>query len=96
MSVAESLVYGHKAGLDLLQMVELLNKGGAQSFTLGNHGPRALKRDFGPGFVVEHFIKDLGIVLGESRRMNISLPGTAMAQQLYQAMAAQGGSRMGV
>jgi len=83
VSVAESLVYGHKAGLDLLQMIELLDKGGAQSFTLGKLAPRSLKRDFAPGFYVEHFIKDLGIVLAESRRMNISLPSTALAQQLY-------------
>ena len=41
-------------------------------------------------------IKDLGIVLEESKRMNISLPGTALAQQLYQMMSAQGGSKMGV
>ena len=54
-----------------------------------------LKRDFEPGFYVEHFVKDLGIILDESRRMGIALPGTAQAEQLYQALMAQGGARMG-
>jgi 3-hydroxyisobutyrate dehydrogenase len=38
-------------------------------------GPRVLKRDFEPGFYVEHFVKDLGIALEECRRMGIALPG---------------------
>ena len=54
-----------------------------------------LRRDFEPGFYVEHFVKDLGIALDESKRMGISMPGTAQAQQLYHALMAQGGSRMG-
>jgi 3-hydroxyisobutyrate dehydrogenase len=47
-----------------------------------------LKRDFDPGFYVEHFVKDLSIVLEEGRRLNVSLPGTALVQQLYCAMIA--------
>jgi len=57
--------------------------------------PKALKRDFEPGFYVEHFVKDLNICLEESRRMNIGLPGLALANQLYNSLQAQGGSRMG-
>ena len=40
-------------------------------------------------FFVEHFIKDLGIALDESRRMGLSLPGLALAHQLYVAVQAQ-------
>ena len=76
-------------------MIELLNKGAAGSFSLEKLAPRMLKRDFEPGFYVEHFVKDLGIILEESRRMEISLPGTALAQQLYHALMAQGGARLG-
>jgi 3-hydroxyisobutyrate dehydrogenase len=36
-----------------------------------------LRRDFAPGFFVEHFVKDLGIALAESKRMNLELPGMA-------------------
>jgi len=54
-----------------------------------------LRRDFEPGFYVEHFIKDLGIALEESRRMKLGLPGLALASQLYQALGAQGFERKG-
>jgi 3-hydroxyisobutyrate dehydrogenase len=52
-------------------------------------------RNFDPGFFCEHFVKDLSIVLAESRRMNLSLPGLSLAYSLYVALMAQGGSRMG-
>lgn len=56
---------------------------------------RMLARNFEPGFYVEHFIKDMGIALAEAERMGLSLPGLALAKQLYQAVAAQGLSRKG-
>ena len=58
-------------------MISLLSKGAAGSFSLEALGPRMLRRDFEPGFYVEHFVKDLGIVLDESKRMGLSVPGTA-------------------
>ena len=95
IGTVEALIYGHKAGLDLNEVLTLLSQGGAASFTMSRLGPRMLKRDFEPGFYVEHFVKDLGIVLEEARRMNISLPGTALASQFYAAYMAQGGARNG-
>lgn len=95
VALCEALIYAHKAGLDLSQMIVLLQKGAANSFSLEKYGPRMLRRDFEPGFYVEHFVKDLTIALEEGRKMNLSMPGTALAQQLYIAMMAQGGARMG-
>jgi 3-hydroxyisobutyrate dehydrogenase len=54
-----------------------------------------IKRDFEPGFFVEHFIKDMGIALDEARRMNLALPGLALANQLYLAVKAEGYGRKG-
>ena len=54
-----------------------------------------LKGDFEPGFFVEHFIKDMEIALAEARRMNLALPGLALAHELYLALRAQGGGRKG-
>ena len=79
VGVCEALIYCHKAGIDLPQMVELLSGGAAGSFSLKMLAPRMLRRDFEPGFFVEHLVKDLGIVLEESKRMGISVPGTALA-----------------
>lgn len=95
IGVCESLIYGHKAGLDLNQMINLLSKGAAGSFSLEKLAPRMLRRDFEPGFYVEHFIKDLGIALEEARRMKLGLPGLALASQFYQALAAQGFEKKG-
>ena len=44
---------------------------------------------------MEHFLKDMGIVLDEAKRMNLSLPGLALVHQLYVALAAQGHARDG-
>ena len=57
--------------------------------------PRIIKRDFEPGFFVEHFIKDMGIALAEAERMNLALPGLALVKQLYEAVRAQGYGRKG-
>ena len=95
IGTVEALLYGHRAGLDLSEVLTLLSQGGAASFTMSKLGPRMLQRDFEPGFYVEHFVKDLGIVLEEARGMNLSLPGTALASQFYIAYMAQGGARNG-
>mgnify|MGYP002635113489 CR=1 FL=1 len=67
-------------------MIELLQGGAAGSFSLSAYGPRILKRDFEPGFMVKHLIKDLGIALDEGRKMSVSMPSTALAQQFYTAL----------
>ena len=54
-----------------------------------------MDNNFDPGFFVEHFIKDMGIALAESKRMGLSMPGLALAHQLYLALQAQGHGRDG-
>ena len=95
IGVCESLVYGAKAGLNLETMLASIKSGAAGCWTLENLAPRVLKRNFDPGFLVEHFIKDMGIALAEARRMNLALPGLALVQQLYIAVQAQGHGRKG-
>jgi 3-hydroxyisobutyrate dehydrogenase len=51
--------------------------------------------NFDPCFYVEHFLKDMGIALAESKRMKLALPGLALAEQLYRAVDAQGNGRKG-
>ena len=76
-------------------MLSSIKSGAAGCWTLENLAPRVLKRNFDPGFLVEHFIKDMGIALAEARRMNLALPGLALVQQLYIAVQAQGHGRKG-
>ncbi|WP_406700563.1 NAD(P)-dependent oxidoreductase [Singulisphaera sp. Ch08] len=95
IGVCEALLYGYKAGLDLNQVMQSVGSGAAGSWSLNNLGPRMIAGNFEPGFFVEHFLKDMGIALAESRRMNLALPGLALAEQLYRAVAAQGLGRKG-
>ena len=60
-----------------------------------NSAKRIIARNFDPGFMVEHFIKDMGIALDEARRMNLVLPGLALVHQPYVAVQAQGHGRKG-
>lgn len=95
IGVCEALLYAHKAALDVETVLRSVSGGAAGSWSLSNLAPRMVAGDFEPGFFVEHFLKDMGIALGEARRMNLSLPGLALAEQLYRAVAAQGMARKG-
>lgn len=95
IGVCESLLYAHKAGLDPEVMLQAISGGAAGCWTLNNLAPRIVKRNFDPGFYVEHFIKDMEIALGEARNMNVALPGLALVHQLYKAVQAQGHGRKG-
>ena len=95
IGICESLIYGNKAGLDPETMLSSISGGAAACWSLDNLAPRILRRDFEPGFFVRHFIKDLGIALEEARRMELSLPGLALAHQLYQSVSVLGYNEKG-
>lgn len=95
IGVVESMLYAAKAGLDVGEMIAVIGKGAAQNWSLVNYGPRILKGDFNPGFYIKHFVKDMGIALQEAKRMNLSLPGLAMAHQFYISAMAVGLENIG-
>jgi 3-hydroxyisobutyrate dehydrogenase len=95
IGVCEALLYAYKAGLNLETVMQSVAPGAAGSWSLSNLGPRMIAGNFDPGFFVEHFLKDMGIALAESRRMGLALPGLALAEQLYRAVQAQGMGRNG-
>jgi 3-hydroxyisobutyrate dehydrogenase len=95
IGVCEALLYAYRAGLDPEKVLASVSGGAAGSWSLSNYAPRMLKGDFAPGFLVEHFIKDMEIALAEARAMNLALPGLALAHELYLALRAQGGGRDG-
>jgi len=95
IGVCEALLYADRAGLDLESALASVSGGAAGSWSLSNYAPRMLQGDFEPGFFVEHFIKDMEIALAEARRLNLALPGLALAHELYLALRAQGGGRKG-
>jgi 3-hydroxyisobutyrate dehydrogenase len=95
IGMVEALLYTQKAGLGVDAMIDIVGKGAASSWSLNNLGRRIAKGDFAPGFYIKHFVKDMGIALKEAQRMNLSLPGLAMVNQLYVAAMALGMENLG-
>jgi 3-hydroxyisobutyrate dehydrogenase len=95
VGITEALIYAYQSGLDPKVVLQSVGGGAASSWALNNLWPRVIDRNFEPGFFVEHFIKDMGIALEEAKRMNIVLPGLALANQLYLAVQAHGYGRKG-
>jgi 3-hydroxyisobutyrate dehydrogenase len=83
IGLVEALLYAHKAGLDMNELIEAIGKGAAGSWSLNNYGPRIATGNFEPGFYIKHFVKDMGIALREAERMRLSLPGLALAKEFY-------------
>ena len=95
IGVCEAMAYAKRAGLDPFKVLESIAKGAAGSWSLSNLAPRMLSGDFAPGFYVKHFIKDMKIALEEAERMNLPLPGLALAKQMYEELAQAGEENSG-
>ena len=87
IGVCEGLLYAYKANLEIPKVVELLGGGAASSFSLNV---------FEPGFYVEHFFKDMGIALEESKKMGLKLQGLDLAINLYKYMIDEGLGKKGI
>ncbi len=91
-AVAEALLFASKAGADPAKVRAALLGGFAQSRILELHGERMIKHTFNPGFRIRLHQKDLNLALESARSLGLSLPNTSIAQELFNAVAAQGGS----
>jgi 2-hydroxy-3-oxopropionate reductase len=89
-AVAEAINFAQKNGVDAARVREALLGGFAYSKILENHGQRMIERNFKPGFKSWMHEKDLNIVLQTAHELNVSLPGAAVAAQLFAAALAQG------
>ena len=95
LATVESLAYARATGLDPRTVLESIGAGSAASWSLANLAPRILDGNFGPGFYVKHFVKDLRIALAEAEAAGIDLPGCALAKRLYELLEAKGGGELG-
>src|SRR5205823_2023835 len=93
IGLCEALVYARRAGLDMPSVLASVSGGAAGSWSLTNYTPRILKGDLEPGFMIEHFVKDMRIALAESQRMGLTLPGLELAERLYAALVDAGHGR---
>jgi len=92
-ALSEGIAFGQKAGLDMKQVLDVIGKGAAQSWQLDNRGKTMVDDQFEFGFAVDWMRKDLGLVLDEARRNGARVPVTALVDQFYADVQAQGGQR---
>lgn len=95
LGVCEAFGYAQKAGLDPDKVLQSIGSGAAGSWSMSNLIPRALAKDWNPGFFIRHFIKDMGIALDSAAELGITLPGLELAKKLYDHMADQGKDHLG-
>jgi len=93
-AVAEALLFASKAGADPAKVRKALMGGFASSKILEIHGERMINRTFEPGFRISLHQKDLNLALSNARKLQLSLPNTATAQELFNSVAAQGDSNL--
>lgn len=95
VGMADALALAEQCGLDLEQTRDMIMSGTGASGAMDQLAPKALVGDWKPGFMVEHFLKDLGLALQEAEDLEIALPGTDTAFALYDMLEAIGGGRLG-
>jgi 2-hydroxy-3-oxopropionate reductase len=92
--VGEALLFASKAGADPAKVRQALMGGFASSKILEIHGERMIKRTFDPGFRITLHQKDLNLALSNARKLQMALPNTAFAQELFNSVAAQGNAEL--
>lgn len=92
--LSEAIAFGMNAGLDMKQVLKVLEKGAAGSWQMANRGETMVDDKFDFGFAVNWMRKDLGIAMSEAKRNGSSLPVTALIDQFYAEVQAMGGERM--
>jgi len=93
-ALAEGINFADKAGLDVERGLDVISKGAAQSWQMENRGKTMVADKFDFGFAVDWMRKDLGLCLAEARARGAALPVTALVDQFYARVQAQGGGRL--
>ena len=89
-TLAQALVVGRRAGVDLSALLEVMGAGSANSTMLQLKGRPMLEHDFAPLFKLEHMLKDVLLCLQEARAAGAGFPFAALAGELYAAGAGRG------
>jgi len=93
-AVAEALVFASKAGADPAKVRQALMGGFASSRILEVHAERMLNGTFNPGFRIRLHEKDLNLALSAAKDLHLSLPNTAIAQQMFASCMAHGAGEL--
>ncbi len=89
-AVAEGIVLGLKAGIDVDAALTALAAGAAGSWGLVHRGPNVVRNEYPLGFRVRLHRKDLGIALDAARELGVPLPIAALVEQWETSLIARG------
>ncbi|MCA1718924.1 MAG: 2-hydroxy-3-oxopropionate reductase [Actinobacteria bacterium] len=88
--ISEALVLASKAGVAPEKILEAISGGLAGSNVMEAKKENFLEHDFEPGFRVDLHHKDLGIALATGREYGVSLPVTAIVDQMLESLKTKG------
>lgn len=89
-SVAEGVILGIKAGLDMDKVLQAVGSGAASSWTLINRSGNMIQNSYPLGFKVKLHRKDLNIALEIARELGVTLPLAAYIEQVETGLIARG------
>ena len=95
VGMADAMAFAELSGLDLEKTRQMILGGTGKSGAMESLAPKALDGDYKPGFMVEHFIKDLRLALAYADDRELALPGADVAFTLYDMLDAIGGAKLG-
>lgn len=95
MAVCEAIRLAQRNGLDPLTMIQAIEGGAAGSWQLSNLGPKIVREDFAPAFMIDLMQKDMRLVMEAASASCTPVPGAALVHQLFHAAEAAGEGRAG-
>ena len=91
--LAEAVRFAQAARLDMDKVYEAISGGAAQSWQMDNRWKTMAADEFDFGFAIDWMRKDLGLTMDEGRGLGVSMPITALVNQLFADVQAMGGGR---
>jgi len=90
LGVAEGMVLGLKAGLDMDKVVEAIGEGAAGSWVLTHRSKNMINNNYPLGFRVRLHQKDLGIALETAKKLGVTMLVAALMDQIETGIVARG------
>jgi 3-hydroxyisobutyrate dehydrogenase-like beta-hydroxyacid dehydrogenase len=84
-AVSEGITLARGCGIDPAIFVQILNSTYFKTGLSEKKGPKMVKNDFAPSFHLKNMLKDLELANGAAQAAGITLPQTALAQQIFTA-----------
>jgi 3-hydroxyisobutyrate dehydrogenase len=84
-AVSEGITLVKGSGIDPAIFVQILNSTYFKTGLSEKKGPKMVKNDFTPSFHLKNMLKDLELANSTAQAAGITLPQTALAQQIYRA-----------